>query len=173
MFHGVTHDTPALLPPPTQTSAFFSTWHTSQCSLQAEWQWLTGNKVDRNYGHNLEADSDNWRIDGKMHTKSKWFPWGRLEGNEVTHFKARVPCIWDLTSLAFSCLLLFSKFSSEERHLTVNARNSAYLQSRHMHPRLRPGKLLLTSLTLISMSALSHQKQVRFTSQDREALAII
>ena len=62
LFYGVTHGTPALLPASTKTSATFSTWqatYASECSLQAEWQWLTENKVDRNYGHNLEADSDN------------------------------------------------------------------------------------------------------------------
>lgn len=51
------------------------------------------------------------------------------------------------------CLLMLpciDKFSSGDRHLTVSARNSAYCQSRHMHPRVWPGKLLLTSLTLIS-----------------------
>lgn len=74
VFYGVTHSTPALLPPSTETSATFSTWHTAyapQHSLQAGWQWLTESKVDRNYGHNLEADSDYRRIDGKIHRKSK------------------------------------------------------------------------------------------------------
>ena len=74
LFYGVTDSTPALLPASTKTSAFFFTRHTayaSRCRLQAEWQWLTVKKVDRNDGHNLEADTDNWRIDGKMHRKSK------------------------------------------------------------------------------------------------------
>lgn len=74
LVYGVTHGPPALLPASNETSATFSTWHATYappCSLQAEWQWLTETKVDRNYGHNLEADSDYGRIDGKIHRKSK------------------------------------------------------------------------------------------------------
>lgn len=41
-----------------------------------------------------------------MHTKSKLFPQGTLGGNGITHFKGKVPCIWDVTSLAFSWLLV-------------------------------------------------------------------
>lgn len=71
-----------------------------------------------------------------MHAKSKLFPQGILGGNGITHFKGKVP--WHMGHNK-PCLLMppcIDKFSSGERHLTVSARNSAYFQSRHMHPRV-------------------------------------
>lgn len=38
--------------------------------------------------------------------KSKLFPQGTLRGNGITHFQGKVSWIWDVTSLAFLCLLV-------------------------------------------------------------------
>lgn len=58
------------------------------------------NKVDRNYSHNLEVDSDNWRIDGKMHRKSKlsvsprktWRKWNNtFQSKSPIHMRLNKP----------------------------------------------------------------------------------
>lgn len=74
------------------------------------WQQI---KVNTNYGKNVAVHSYKWRINGKMHTKSKLFPQGTLGGNRTTHFKGKVPWIQDVTTLALSCLLVLTNLVLE------------------------------------------------------------
>lgn len=113
VFYGVTHSTPVLLCSTKTSLHVLEPAHHNASSKQSGsiWQRI---EVNTNYGKNLAAHSAEGRINGKMHVESKLFPQGTLGGDGITHFKGKVPWIWEVTSLAFLCLLVLINFVLEK-----------------------------------------------------------